>query len=49
MRKVYLCIYIDECDIEMIIFFLCWFICDFRGIQFIGKYDIGRYNGLIIV
>lgn len=45
MRKVHLCIHIDECDTEMTISFLCWPICDFRGVQSIGKHDTGRYNG----
>lgn len=41
MRKVHLCIHIDECDTEMTISFLCWPICDFRGIQSTGKHDTG--------
>lgn len=45
MRKVHLCIHIDECDTEMTISFLCWPICDFRGVQSIGKHDTDRYNG----
>lgn len=39
MRKVHLCIHVDECDTEMTISFLCWPICDFRGVQSIGKHD----------
>lgn len=45
MRKAQPCIYINECDTEMTIAFLCWPICDFRDVQSIDKHDTRRYNG----